>query len=801
MSNLFKKVTSAVAGLAIVFSIVSPIAGVNAAYSSSLEAANKLASINVVKDNSANPADYRLGDTITRREVMKVAINLASCQSVALNTSYAGKFSDVPASDWAWKYAETAVDKGFVAANATFNPGRNVTKGEGLKMIMNVTKIDKASGGANFWADYVSAGVSAGIVDSFSDYDTIATRGWIFKVAANAIESGSCMPATDTGTGDLLDGLLDGIDTGTGTTSTGTTDTTPVTTNGGSVTVALSADTPTATTVPAAVKGLPVAAYDITAGAEDVTVTSLTVRRNGLSDKDTLTSIAAFTKDGRISKGKNDSLNNDTEAQLTLTNGLVIKAGETKSVWIVVDINGLTGLTHADAYDEFAINLVEITASAEVTTEGSLVANTMKVGAVEAATLVLGSNGTVSNPKLGEEGVEIFKFKAVGPSGSDIIIKSLTFKADGDADTDLANFKLYKGTTLVASTAATNGKYLTFNLGAGVTIGENKTEKFSVKADVIEGAADKISFYVDKTLDVSATDTKYGYGSNVDITGVDTVVTDLGQITINAGELTLVDVDATSDKVKENKDNIVLGKIKVTNVAGKDLELQQVGIKVDMTVGTSTTGTPLVAGTLANTFENFELYNEDTGASYELSQGTATNALGHDIAVFSDTDLGIAVAQGTTTFAIRVDTKNNINNFNTVKYNMTLATGKLSDHATTGAFYVVETNNDQPVTDLTPSALSWNVVNGTESSATVSLTPLADITKVRGSNDVVALQFDIKADDSSAIIVDEIKAYVQKDTGGTPGAAGNSQISAVALYKGSVSDANKLDQISGSSLA
>jgi len=74
--SLLKKVTSAVAGLAIVFSIVSPIAGVSAAYTS-LEAANKLATLGVIVDQSSNPVDYRLGDTITRREMLKVMANLS----------------------------------------------------------------------------------------------------------------------------------------------------------------------------------------------------------------------------------------------------------------------------------------------------------------------------------------------------------------------------------------------------------------------------------------------------------------------------------------------------------------------------------------------------------------------------------------------------------------------------------------------------------------------------------------------------------------------------------------------------
>jgi hypothetical protein len=44
MSNLFKKITSATMALLIVLSIVSPISGVMAAYST-LESANKLAAL------------------------------------------------------------------------------------------------------------------------------------------------------------------------------------------------------------------------------------------------------------------------------------------------------------------------------------------------------------------------------------------------------------------------------------------------------------------------------------------------------------------------------------------------------------------------------------------------------------------------------------------------------------------------------------------------------------------------------------------------------------------------------------
>ena len=129
--SLVKKVTSAVASLAIVFSIVSPVLGVNAAYTS-LEAANKLATLGVIVDNSSNPSDYRLGDTITRREMLKIMMKLST---VTVDDSCEGKFADLPASDWGCKYAEAALANGMIAANANFRPDDNVSKIEALKMI------------------------------------------------------------------------------------------------------------------------------------------------------------------------------------------------------------------------------------------------------------------------------------------------------------------------------------------------------------------------------------------------------------------------------------------------------------------------------------------------------------------------------------------------------------------------------------------------------------------------------------------------------------------------------------------
>jgi hypothetical protein len=86
-------------------------------------------------------------------------------------------------------------------------------------MVMQARGIAKSSN--TIWQTaYVEAAVEAGILDAaFTDYNTVANRGWIFQTAVNAIEG-----MTDDGS-DLLDDLLGDLDDDTGTGDTDTTNT------------------------------------------------------------------------------------------------------------------------------------------------------------------------------------------------------------------------------------------------------------------------------------------------------------------------------------------------------------------------------------------------------------------------------------------------------------------------------------------------------------------------------------------------------------------------------------------------
>lgn len=120
MSNL-KKFTASVAALSIAMSIVSPVAGVNAAVSGNVDAANRLAKSGIIADQSANATAYRLGDNITRWEMAKVQANLAGITPAG---TCRGAFKDVSATKpntWVCGYVEALLDAGMLTANATLD--------------------------------------------------------------------------------------------------------------------------------------------------------------------------------------------------------------------------------------------------------------------------------------------------------------------------------------------------------------------------------------------------------------------------------------------------------------------------------------------------------------------------------------------------------------------------------------------------------------------------------------------------------------------------------------------------------
>ena len=789
MSILLKKITSAVSAATIAFVAVAP--SITNAASGFAPYAEALAKAKIITTQS-NEAGYRLADSAMRQEVaaMMIALNKADTSAATCT----GKFSDVSATkpnSWVCKVVETALAKGLIAANATFRPEANITRAEALAMILKGQGVEIATGAAASFndtpiawqKDVANTALSKKIISANASFrpNASVTRGELFVMAANAAGLEIASASDDLNLDDLF-----GDDTATGTTSTGTTDT-PVVVKAGDLNVALAASTPAATTIPANVSGIIVAKFDLTAGSNDISVNSIKLKRVGLGNTDTLSALALSTADGRISKSKNENSSDDT-VDFALSSALVVKAGSTITVNVLASVPAIA--TNAGG-DEFAIQLLSVGSSAANVNMGSVVGNTMKVGWVDAAGLTVADDGTTATVKVGETNKEVYKFKITnGSNDEDMTLSSITLKETGTVDDmiEIANWKLYMDGTEVATTAKSSDKYVTFNLATAATLKASKIVKFVVKADIIGGAGKNVLLSLDSTLDVTAQGTKYGYWVGV------TDSSDGAAVSIDAWELVLGAIDATNATIKEDKNDVILGKIKVTSNAGKNLELQKFKVTVTNSYNDDNYGWDGITRTPDTYLENVELYDETNGVVYDLTR----TAVDTNSDYYADADLNIALpSTGSVTFAIRADTKNLSGN-SLITFASSRFTPAVSLAAPNVGFYVVETEDDTAVTDITPSSMSFKVLEGSTATATTSLIPLsASKTAVIGSVDVEALTFEVKADDSSTLKMTEAKVS------GTPGTdtLDNTRVTELKLYKDSISEANLLDRVSGSQIS
>lgn len=133
--------------------------------------------------------------------------------------------------------------------------------------------------------------------------------------------------------------------------------------------------------------------------------------------------------------------------------------------------------------------------------------------------------------------------------------------------------------------------------------------------------------------------------------------------------------------------------------------MEEFAVRIDVdNGGTSTINSDPTA--VDDLFSDVELYNEETGSSYELTAGSVTTNGNVTWAKFSDTNIDLMLNSGTTTFIVRADTAEDIVNFDAVTISMSVDVAN--------DVKVVETTDDEEVTDKTPSSLSFDSIDGSE---------------------------------------------------------------------------------------
>jgi hypothetical protein len=285
----------------------------------------------------------------------------------------------------------------------------------------------------------------------------------------------------------------------------------------GMVTVSLASDTPAGATLPKGSSGSMLAKFNLMGGSSAVTINGLRVHRIGVGATTDFSNVYLYDANGtRLTTGR--TINSTTNTVEFNGLNIMVAAGQTVPVVVVGDTASptVTGGQHAFQILDAASVIMPTTTGMTITGSFPVRANTFVIGTASAARLDVQKGSTPADVNIGSTQVEISNFKLIANT-NDIEIRRVTLFQGGDvSNSDLRNFNLYQGSTLVATASAITGNgQIVLNFNPPYLIPNGNTRVFSLKADVTGRSGRAIKTYVEYSTDVYAIDKTYGSGALV----------------------------------------------------------------------------------------------------------------------------------------------------------------------------------------------------------------------------------------------------------------------------------------------
>lgn len=583
---LFKKMIAAASATAITLSVVAPVTSVSAD-SASIEAANKLAASGVINDQSSNPAAYNLDSEITRQEIAKVIVNLSGA---TVQEGCEGKFADVPATGidaWACPFIETALENDFISANANFNPKRNVSKWESMKLVLRAKGFDKAEGYDMEQEAYVMAALDLGIIsEAFTDYDTPAKRGFIFGAAANTMMEEEVVVEEDE---DDIFGDLFGDDEDTEVVvdeeeTTTEEDNSPVVSiDEDMLQVELSPMSPAnGERIPRGTPRVTMMVLDVTAGTDDVELKTVKLEAAGFGDSADINDVVVYDENGeKVSRQR--SINSDDEVDLDFINEFTVKAGETVSLTVAAQID-----SSASNGDVFALNVVELEASSDV--EGAPVegAELEAVAISNQGEIVVKADAATSDVTVGDE-AKLAGLKVKNDNDKeDIMLKTIRLQQTGSIDEDyISDMYVTVDGEKQDIDLEFSKEYVTINFGEGFELPRERSSYYNIELHgTITGEPTKtVKFIIEEADDIYAVGSKLGYNTPVKNTSDADFAGDLAlsdTLTVEGSAIEVSFEKASKDASNVDVDDFNFGTLKLTSTTS-DYTLEDYTIKLTVT--------------------------------------------------------------------------------------------------------------------------------------------------------------------------------------------------------------------------
>ena len=334
----------------------------------------------------------------------------------------------------------------------------------------------------------------------------------------------------------------------------------------GGLSVALRTDTPAARTIVAGAAMMPFAKWNFTAGSGDVTVTSLKLKRSGISSDAELGSAYLYDADTGDYISQYSGLGSGI-LSFSNTGGLfTVKAGVTKNVELRLDVSSSASNNHTMGWD--------INAAADVTSNATSVSGTfpmtsnamtfVTVSNPSIATLTATTVATGNSVNAGTIGYLAGSFTLLA-SNSAVLLDRIVLTQNGSiiSATDLSNIKLVTTGGQQIGQVLTNLKSDgtgTFVMSTAYEIPSGQTIQVNVYADILAGVNRTLKFNVLNLRDVQARDKTYNVGVNPSASVAMT------STTIEAGTLTItLDPSSPTGNVAPGQTNVTVAKFKVTS--------------------------------------------------------------------------------------------------------------------------------------------------------------------------------------------------------------------------------------------
>lgn len=388
--------------------------------------------------------------------------------------------------------------------------------------------------------------------------------------------------------------------TTTTTSPTSTTTVSPTTTPvAAGLTVSLAADTPAAGTVVAdttsgdgaqALAHFTHLKFD-TASGTSAKVTTLKIKRTGISADSDLSNIYLYDGDAKVAENPTVS---STYYTFTNSNGIFTVSGS-KTIKVLVDIaNGTTsGKTIA----------LGVNAASDVTTDATAVNGAYPIVGNSMSTATVSDLGKLTIAHISDPGTSIEagltdqKVWEYSLTAADqkIKISSIKLTAIGTIDASaLTNLKLHDGTAQIGSTVANlaSDKTVTFAL-APYEITSGLVKNIQLRADIISGTGRDFYFEVATGSDIVATDANYNVSIKLNQADTFSIIKATNTTTVSAGSLTVTKrTDSPSGNIAKDALGITLAKY--------DFKAVGEAIKITSLTIRTTVGGALDAGNVDN---------------------------------------------------------------------------------------------------------------------------------------------------------------------------------------------------------